>query len=129
MVGLGSKAVRTVLVWQLIATAILAGISAWIAGWHGALSATLGGLVSFIAGLAFAGVASASRSNHAGIAMLAALRAEAVKILVIVVLLWLVLATYKSVVIVAFIGTFIVATLVFSSAIFVSEDRQTVGKR
>lgn len=123
MVGLGSKAVRTVLVWQLIATVALAAIAGWIAGGHGALSATLGGLVSFTAGLAFAAVASAGRSNHAGIAMLAAIRAEAVKILVIVALLWLVLATYKNVVIVAFIGTFIIATLVFSSAIFVREDR------
>jgi len=123
MVGLGSKAVRTVLVWQLVATACLAAIAAGLAGRHGALSATLGGLVSFTAGLAFAVVASLGRSNHAGMAMLGALRAEAAKILVIVTLLWLVLTTYKNVVVVAFIGTFIVATLVFSFAIFVREDR------
>jgi ATP synthase protein I len=123
MVGLGSKAVRTVLVWQLTVTAGLAAVAAGLAGRHGALSAALGGLVSFTAGLAFAAVAGAGRSNHAGMAMLGALRAESVKIIVIVSLLWLVLATYKNVVIVAFIGTFIVATLVFSSAIFVREDR------
>jgi ATP synthase protein I len=54
--------------------------------------------------------------------MLAALRAEAVKIVLIVALLWIVLSIYKSVVIVAFIGTFIVTTIVFALALFVREN-------
>ena len=123
MIGLRSQAIRTVLRWQLIATAALAAISALVAGQHGALSAALGGLVSFVAGLGFAAVASASRKDFAGLALLAALRAESVKIMLIVVLLWGVLATYKNVVIVAFIGTFVVATILFSLALFVRENQ------
>ena len=89
---------------------------------HGALSAALGGLVSFAAGLGFAGVASLSRSDSAGSAVIGALRAEAIKIVLIVLLLWLVMATYKNVVVIAFFGTFIVATVLFSAAALVRED-------
>ena len=121
MIGLRSHALRTVLRWQLLATAALAAISALAAGRHGAVSAALGGLVSFVAGLGFAAVASASRKDSVGLAMLAALRAEAVKIVLIVALLWVVLSVYKSVVIVAFIGTFTVTVVVFALALFVRE--------
>ena len=121
MIGLLSRALRTVLRWQLLVTAALAAISALAAGRHGAVSAALGGLVSFVAGLGFAAVASASRKDSVGLAMLAALRAEAVKIVLIVALLWVVLSVYKSVVIVAFIGTFTVTVIVFALALFVRE--------
>jgi len=121
MIGLRSRALRTVFRWQLLATAVLAALSALAAGRHGAVSAALGGLVSFVAGLGFAAVASASRKDSVGLAMLAALRAEAVKIVLIVALLWVVLSVYKSVVIVAFIGTFTVTVIVFSLALFVPE--------
>jgi ATP synthase protein I len=121
-IGLRSRALRTVLGWQLIATAAFAGMSGLAAGQNGAVSAALGGLVSFVAGLGFAGVASASRKDSVGLAMLAALRAEAVKIVLIVALLWAVLSIYKNMVIVAFIGTFIVTTIVFALALFVREN-------
>ena len=121
MIGLRSQAIRTVLRWQLMATVALAVIAALAAGQHGAISAVLGGLVSFAAGLGFAAVASASRKDSAGLAMLAALRAEAVKIVLVVALLWVVLTVYQNVVIVAFIGTFIVTTIVFALALFVRE--------
>ncbi len=49
----------------------------------------------------------------------AALRAEGAKIAVIVIQLWLVMANYKQVVMVAFIGTFTVPVIIFSMAIFV----------
>jgi ATP synthase protein I len=104
-----------------MATAALAVIAALAAGQHGALSAALGGLISFAAGLGFAAVASLSRKDSAGLAMLAALRAEAVKIVLIVLLLWVVLTIYKNMVIVAFIGTFTVTTIVFALALFVRE--------
>jgi len=120
-IGLRSRALRTVLGWQLLATAALAAISGLAVGQHGAVSAALGGLVSFVAGLGFAGVASASRKDSAGLAMLAALRAEAVKIVLIVALLWVALSVYKNMVVVAFIGTFIVTTIVFALALFVRE--------
>lgn len=122
MVGLRSKAIRTVLRWQVIATASLVAIAGFLAGPHGALSAALGGGVSFAAGLAFAGVASMSRSDSAGSVVVGALRAEAVKIILIVLLLWLVMTAYERVVVVAFFGTFIVATVLFSAAALVRED-------
>lgn len=126
MVGLRSKAIRTVLRWQLLATVILAGIAGLTAGAHGALSAGLGGGVSLASSLAFAAVASVSSDMTPGGAVLGALRAEAIKIALIVFLLWLVMATYKSVVAVAFIGTFIVATVLFSAAAFVRDDGRQV---
>ena len=120
--GLRSKAYRTVLRWQILATAALAVIAGAVAGYHGAISAALGGLVSIAASLAFLAVASLSRPESAGAAMAGALRAEGVKILVIVLLLWLVVATYDSVAMVAFVGTFIVATVLFSAAALVHKD-------
>ena len=122
MVGLHSKAIRTVLRWQLVATAVLAGVAGLLAGRHGALSAALGGGVSFAAGSAFAGVASLSRTDSAGSAVIGALRAEGVKVVLIVLLLWLVMTTYSHVVVIAFFGTFIVATALFSAAILVRDD-------
>jgi ATP synthase protein I len=122
MVGLRSKAIRTVLGWQLVATAVLAVIAGVVAGNRGALSAALGGLVSFTAGLAFAGTAMLGRGDSAAGVLIGALRAEAVKIVVVVLLLWLVLANYRHVVVVAFFGTFIVATVLFSAAALVRED-------
>ncbi len=122
MIGLKSRAIRTVLRWQLAATVLLAGAGAWFAGPHGALSAALGGLVSFAAGVGFAGVASLGSADSATGVVIGALRAEGIKILLIVLLLWLVMATYENVVVIAFFGTFIVATVLFSAAAFVRED-------
>jgi ATP synthase protein I len=122
MVGLQSKAIRTVLRWQTLATAALAAVGGYVAGAHGALSAALGGLVSIAAGVAFAGMASMSRADSAGSVLIGALRAEAVKIVLIVLLLWLVMAVYRDVVAVAFFGTFIVATVLFSAAALVREE-------
>lgn len=122
VIGLRSKAIRTVLRWQLVATGLLAVIAGIAGGGRGALSAALGGLISFAAGLAFAVVASLGRSDSAGSAVIGVLRAEAVKIVLIVLLLWLVMATYKNMVVIAFFGTFIVATIVFSAAALVRED-------
>lgn len=122
MVGLHSKAIRTVLRWQLLATAALAAVAGWLAGTHGALSAALGGLVSFAAGLGFAGVASLSRVDTAGSVVFGALRAEAIKIILIVLLLWLVMATYENVVVLAFFGTFFVATVLFSAAALIRDN-------
>jgi ATP synthase protein I len=109
-----SKPIRTVLRWQVMATVGWAGVD-------GALSAALGGLVNICAGLGFAAAASLGRAESAGGTLLAALRAEAVKIGLVVILLWLVLATYKGVVVTAFIGAFAVTVLIFAMAFFVRE--------
>lgn len=108
-----------------MATVVLAVIAGFLAGIHGALSAVFGGLVSFAGGLGFAAVASLSRADSAAGVMAGALRAEAVKIVVIVFLLWLVMSSYRAVVVVAFFGTFIIATVLFSAAFFVPDENQS----
>lgn len=115
------KPIRTVLRWQLIAAAALTLVAGTCAGAHGALSAALGATVSIFSGLASAAVASIARTGSAGGVVLAALGAEGVKIGLIVILLWLVLATYRDVVVSAFLGTFVVTALVFAMAFFVRD--------
>jgi len=121
--GLGAlrKPVRTVLRWQLIATAALMLAGGILAGLDGALSAALGGGVSMGAGGASAVVASKGSARSAGEVLIGALAAEGVKVGLIVILLWLVLATYDSVVAPAFFGSFIVTVLIFGMAFFVRE--------
>ena len=121
MLRIQSKPVRTVLVWQVVVTALLAVAAGLLAGFHGAASAALGGSVSLIAGLAFAMVMQSSNLQSADGTVIAALRAEAIKIGLAVILLWLVLALYKDVVLIVFIGSFIVSILVFSMAFFVRD--------
>jgi ATP synthase protein I len=115
------RPIRTVLRWQLLATAVLT-LVAWImAGVHGALSAVLGGAVSMCAGGISGVVASLGDPKSAAGTVAGALRAEGVKIALIVGLLWLVLATYAEVVVPAFFGSFFATVLIFSMAFFVRE--------
>lgn len=121
-----NRPIRTVLLWQTIVTAVAAFIAGYFAGVHGAISAVLGGVVSIAAGVAFAIIASLGRARSAAGALFAALRAEGVRVLVIVALLWIVFATYKELVALAFIATFIVTVVIFSMAFFV-RDQQSRG--
>lgn len=116
-----SKPIRTVLRWQVMVTTGLTLIAGILAGADGALSAALGGLVSICAGLGFAVAASLGKAESAAGTLLAAFRAEMIKVGLVVFLLWLVLATYKSVVVAAFIGSFAVTVLIFAMAFFVRE--------
>lgn len=115
------KPIRTVLRWQLLVTAALTLVAAVTVGTHGALSAAFGGMVSVCAGLASGIVASLGKAESAGGVLIGALRAEGIKIGLIVILLWLVLAAYKNVVMLAFLGTFIVTALIFSMAVVVRD--------
>jgi len=121
MVLLRSKAIQTVLRWQLLATAAMTLVFGVVASVHGAVSAMLGGLVSVGAGLAFSIVISLSKTDSAWRALATAFRAEATKIAVATVLLWLVFATYRDVVALGFIGSFAVSILIFAMAFFVRE--------
>ena len=115
------KPVLTVLKWQIAATAVAAAAAALIAGEHGAFSAAAGGAVSIAAGMASALVAALGRAESAGGVLVGALRAEAVKIGLALVLLWLVLSNYAQVSVGVLLGTFIVTMLIFSMAFFVRE--------
>lgn len=122
MLGVRSKPIRTVLWWQVCATGALALVAGLLGGIHAAVSALLGGMVSLFAGWIYAVVGSLGGSKQsAGEALLRVLRAEAVKILVIVAGLLAGLAAYREVVVLAFLGTFVLATLIFSMAILVRE--------
>jgi ATP synthase protein I len=113
------RPVLTVLKWQLVATTALALISGLVAGWHGALSAVAGGAISITAGLSAALVASLGGSRSAGAVVIGALRAEAVKLGVALLLLWLVLLNYSQAVVGALIASFIVTLVIFAMAFFV----------
>ena len=115
------KPIYTVLRWQLIATAALTLAGGILAGVDGALSAALGGAVSVCAGWVAAVVASKGKAQTAGEVLIGALMAEGVKIGLIVILLWLVLATYEGVVAPAFFGSFLVTVLIFGMAFFVRD--------
>ena len=122
MVLVPSRAIRTVLRWQLIATGVMTLVLGSLASIHGALSAILGGLVSICAGLAFSFVVSLGKSNSLAGTLVTAFRAEVVKVGVAVLLLWLVFATYKQIVAIGFVASFMVSILIFGMAFFVRDN-------
>lgn len=116
-----SKPVRVVTGWQLAATAVITLAAGALAGWHGAASATAGGLISICAGLVAAMIAARPGGKSAGGVLAGALAAEAVKIVLAVILLLVVIATYDGAVIGALLVSFMVAMVIFSMAFFVRE--------
>lgn len=109
---LRSRPIRVALGWQGVAALALAAI-AWAAvGPHAGWSALLGALVGIVAVVVSAAVGSIGGTGSPGLALLAVLRAEAVKIALIVALLWLVLKIYKDASVVWFIGSFLVSILI-----------------
>jgi ATP synthase protein I len=115
------RPIRIVLMWQLLVTAGLSAGAAVLSGMPAALSAAAGGGVSMIAGVAAAFVASLGNAKSAGGVLAGALRAEAVRLGLALVLLWLVLANYEQAVVAVLLGAFVVTMLIFSMAFFVRE--------
>ena len=118
---LSTKPIRNVLKWQALATAAIAVIGGLWAGVHGALSAVLGGVVNMSACVVFAVVVAVSRPATAGGTVATLFRAEAAKILVIVLQLWLILTSYRDVVLAALFAAFVVTVLLFRMALFVRD--------
>ena len=116
-----SKPIRTVLRWQVYATVVLALAAGFWAGWHGAISAILGGVINQTADLAYALLVSGGGIRTAGNTLRTLFRAEGVRILLIVVLLGGVLTAYTDVVHPALFLSFVVSVLVFRMAILVKE--------
>jgi ATP synthase protein I len=112
---------RTVLLWQLIAIAALAIFAAFPWGRHGAMSAALGGAINVAAGGAYAWMVSRRRARTAGETLRTLFRAEAAKVTLIVLLLWLVLANYRSIVHAAFFAGFVITVAIFAAAVAVRE--------
>lgn len=116
-----SKPIRIIFRWQVLVTAAIALPSGFFAGAHGVWSAVLGGVVSIFGGLASAAMLSKSGAQSGGGVLLTAVMAEGIRVGLIVVLLWIVLATYREVVVLAFLGSFIATVLLFAMAFFVRE--------
>ncbi|MDO8414514.1 MAG: ATP synthase subunit I [Gallionellaceae bacterium] len=107
-----SRAVHKAARWQLIATALVALALLAFAGVHAALSALLGG-ASVIAGC-YAGVAvtGSSGNTNPGALLVTLLKAEAIKIVVIVLLLFVIYRYYAGLVPLALIGGLASAALI-----------------
>ncbi len=121
-----NRPLRIIIQWQLLFTLIAAlGCSVWVSE-IGAISALLGGFISVASSSAFALIISLHKGGGAGGAIRTALRAEAVKIVVIVILLWQVLTQFENINLIVFIGTFTVAVIINSMALLVSEDAKII---
>ena len=112
---------RTVLRWQVVATLVVALGAGFSAGWHGAISAVLGGCINQLADLAYALLVSGGGITTAGNTLRTLFRAESVRVLLIVFLLGGVLTSYKDVVHPALFLSFVVSVIVFRAAILVKE--------
>jgi ATP synthase protein I len=110
---------RPIIGLQVLCTAAATLLAAWLAGIHGAISAALGGSIGVVAGLAYVAMAARSKSKSAGEALYEVLRAEAVKLALMLLLLGTVLATYRDVVAIGLIGSFIASVLIFTMAVAV----------
>ena len=85
------------------------------------LSAVLGGVVNLSACVVYAFVLGLGKPASAGATVVALFRAEASKVLVIVLQLWLVLATYRDIVLPAFLATFVITVFLFGMALLVRD--------
>jgi len=116
-----SKPMRIALRWQVAATLALTFGAALLQGAQGALSAAGGGVVSVCAGVVAAYAASRGGARSAGGILAGALRAEAIRIGLAVLLLWILLKNYDEAVVGVVVGSFIVTMLIFTMAFFVRE--------
>lgn len=116
---LTSPPVRATLRWQAGATLAVALVAALWVGVDGAVSAVLGGVITVVAGIAFAGVVSLMASPSAESTLVTMFLAEGAKIAAIIVLLWLVITVYKDLVAAAFFAAFVITVLLNRVAFWV----------
>jgi ATP synthase protein I len=116
------RAFRVTMAWQFAASLAIAMVALPISGLHGMWSGLLGGAIGMAGLLTFA-LLTARRSASAGGAVRMALRAEAAKVAVIVLLLWLVFATYREMVVLAFIAAFILSILLSAMAFAIPDEQ------
>lgn len=124
-----NRPIRTVLRWQLIVTATLAVAAGILWGPNGAVSAALGGIVNLVAGWGFGLMVSRRKVGTAGDALRTMVRAEAVKVVLIVLGLWLVLTQYRDIVHAGFFAAFVTTVVVFAAAFLVPEAEENKTPR
>jgi len=115
------RPIRVVTRWQLIVTAVLTLVASLPWGLDGAASAALGGAVNIVAGWVYGWRVSQSEARSAGEALRTMMRAEGLKVLLIVVQLFLVLTNYKEIVHAAFFTAFVITVGIFAAAIAVKD--------
>ena len=118
------RPIRIVLGWQVIVTTVLTLAFGLLWGVHAAISAALGGAVNIVAGSAYALMVARSKAGSAGEALRAIFRAEALKIVLILVQLPIVLTNYGNIVHAAFFTSFVITVAVFAAAIAVRDAGQ-----
>ena len=116
-----NKVFKKMLQWQLIATLIVAVMAAIISGHHAGLSALIGG-VSVVIGAYFASKIAQRSSKEVATVLVNLLKAEAVKIVIIVVMLFIAFKVYKQLVPFALIAGLAAAAL-FSGAAMSKLDK------
>ena len=100
---------------QLIATAVIAVVSLVILGLHAGISALLGGLAVIVGAFLAAKIAQRNKQDATAV-LINLLKAEAVKVIVIFVLLLIVFKVYKQLVPFALIAGLAAAALVSGAA-------------
>lgn len=115
------KPLRFVLWLQFLVTLGITAVAAIWLGAHGAVSALLGGTVMLVAGVVYALMIRGDTVRSAAEVLRTLFRAEAAKVGVIVLQLWFVLTAYEQVVPGIFVGTFVVAVLIYPVALLVRE--------
>ena len=83
----------------------------------------LGGMISVSGTFAYGAIVSRLGVASAGNVLRTAMRAEAVKIMLMVILLWLVFRAYDDLVAVALFAGFAVTVLMFRIALFIRDDK------
>ncbi|HEX7559725.1 MAG TPA: ATP synthase subunit I [Usitatibacter sp.] len=118
------RPIRIVLRWQLAVTAVSAAVGMIFWGPDGAASAALGGLINVAAGWVYGWRVSQGEAKSAGEALRTMFRAEAMKVFLIFVGLWVVLQNYRDIVHVAFFASFVITIGVFAAAIAVRDTEE-----
>jgi len=115
------RPIRVVTRWQVIATAALTMVALLLWGRDGAVSAALGGAVNIVAGWVYGWRVSQGEARTAGEALRTMMRAEGLKVLLIIVQLLLVLTNYREIVHAAFFAAFVITVGIFAAAIAVKD--------
>lgn len=107
--------------WQAVAAATIAIIAGLWAGGDAAMSALLGGAVNLLANTMYGFAYGMMKPAGAGGAVIAAVRAEASKILLVLLALLVVVVLYRELVVAAFLAAFIVTALLFRLVLIVRD--------
>lgn len=121
------RAFRVTMAWQAVTSVGLALMAGAVAGSAGFLSAIFGGGIGVIGVLVFA-LISGRQPPKPGSGLRIALRAEAAKVVVIALLLWLAFVAYRDMAVLPFLGAFMVSVLLSGLAFAVSGDQLNSSK-